>query len=87
MNKRTLGAKEILSDCLLFEKHMTETYNEAANESTGDDFRSDMLGILQEKHQLQSAFFHHMNRKGYYNVQQADQEAILQALKQNEKQD
>ncbi len=72
MHKKTFGDKEILSDCLLFEKHLTETYNEAVNESTGDDFRSDMMGILQEKHQLQSALFHHMNRKGYYKVQEAD---------------
>lgn len=83
--KNKLSAKEILADCLLLEKHLTETYNEAANESTGDDFRSDMMGILQEEHQLQSALFHHMNRKGFYKVQTADQNDISEALNQNTK--
>lgn len=82
---RTLTAKEILADCLTMEKHLTETYNEAANESTGDDFRSDMMGILQEEHQLQSAVFHWMNRRGYYKVQQAEQNEIQSTLKRVDK--
>jgi spore coat protein CotF len=64
---------------------LTETYNEAANESTGDDFRSDIIAILQEEHKLQSALFHHMNRKGYYKVQPASQQDIKAALERNQK--
>ena len=76
MNNKKMNAKDILGDCLITEKHLTETYNEAANESTGDDFRSDMMGILAEEHQLQSAVFHFMNRRGFYKVQQADDQEI-----------
>lgn len=81
----TLTAKDILADCLVMETHLTERYNEAANESTGDDFRSDMMGILQEEHQLQSAVFHWMNRRGYYKVKQAGQQEIEGTLKRLDK--
>ncbi|MBS3950776.1 MAG: spore coat protein [Peptococcaceae bacterium] len=82
---RTLSTKEILADCLTMERHLTETYNKAANDSTGDNFRSDMMGILQEEHQLQSAVFHWMNRRGYHKVQQADQQEIAGTLKRVDK--
>ena len=82
---RTLTAKEILADCLTMERHLTETYNEAANDSTGDDFRSDMLGILEEEHQLQSAVFHSMNRRGYHKVLRADDHEIDDTLRRVDK--
>ena len=82
---RSLTAKEILADCLTMERHLTETYNQAANDSTGDDFRSDMMDILQEEHQLQSAVFHWMNRRGYHKVQRADDYEIDETLRRVDK--
>lgn len=85
MNPKKLTVQNILADCMLMEKHLTETYNEAANQSIGDDFRSDIMGILQEEHQLQSACVHWMNRRGYLKVNEADQEDIRATLKRVDK--
>lgn len=85
MNPKKLTAQTILADCMMMERHLTETYNEAANESVGDDFRSDMMSILEEEHQLQSACVHSMNRRGYLKVHEADKEEIRATLSRVDK--
>jgi hypothetical protein len=73
----------ILKDALACQKELTSTYNIASNETAGNNgLRSDMLNILMEEHELQSAMFNAARKKGWYQTEQAPQQKIQQTLQQ-----
>lgn len=85
MTKKQLPDEMILKDALACQKELTNTYNIASNESAGNNgLRSDMLHILMEEHELQSAMFNAAQSKGWYQSEQAPMQKIQQTLKQFE---
>jgi len=74
-----MGEKEILQDCLIGQKHLTESYNTFAGECVNEQLRTAFLNILDEEHKIQSDIFCDMQSSGWYQVEQADQQKIQQA--------
>jgi hypothetical protein len=83
MAERRLPDEMILKDALACQKELTNTYNVASNETAGNNgLRSDMLHILMEEHELQSAMFNAAVKRGWYQTEQAPSHKIEQTLQQ-----
>ncbi len=83
MSENKLPDEMILKDALACQKELTNTYNLASNETAGNNgLRSDMLHILMEEHELQSAMFNAAHKKGRYQTEQAPRQKIEQTLQQ-----
>ncbi|MDL2300247.1 spore coat protein [Clostridiaceae bacterium OttesenSCG-928-D20] len=74
-----LGEKEILQDCLLCQKQLTDSYNMFAGECQNIQLRDAFLDILKEEHCIQSSVFTDMQNNGWYQVPAAEQTKIDQA--------
>lgn len=74
-----LGEKEILQDCLLSQKQLTDSYNTFAGECTNTQLRDTFLNILKEEHCIQSDVFGDMQSNGWYQPEAAQQQKIDQA--------
>ena len=79
MNNQSLGDKEIVNDSIASQKLIESTYNSFANECVNTNLRTDFLNILREEHDIQADLFIEMQKRGWYNVQQAGQPQIQQA--------
>lgn len=80
MADKKLSDELILRDVLTSQKELTNTYNIASNETAGNNgLRSDMLHILMEEHELQSAMFNAAHKKGWYQTEQACPQKIEEA--------
>ncbi|MDR0862427.1 MAG: spore coat protein [Oscillospiraceae bacterium] len=73
-----LTDRQILQDSLMSQKQMTGSYNTFAGECANPQLRSTMLNILTDEHTIQADIFCHMQSKGWYQVEQADQNKIQQ---------
>ncbi|MGB9825503.1 MAG: spore coat protein [Desulfofundulus sp.] len=71
-----LSERDIMQDCLVLEKHLTETYNAAVNETAHNLLRSDLISILTEEHQLHSSVFGTLDKHGWYLTRPVTQEAL-----------
>ncbi|MDK2882129.1 MAG: hypothetical protein PWQ41_396 [Bacillota bacterium] len=71
-----LSERDILQDCLVLEKHLTETYNAAVNETAHNMLRSDLINILTEEHQLHSSVFGALDNRGWYLTRPVTKEAL-----------
>lgn len=74
--------KEVLQDCLITQKHMTDSYNTYAGECVNEQLRTAMLNILDDEHKIQADIFCGMQSNGWYQVEQADQQKIQQTKQQ-----
>lgn len=74
-----IGEKEILQDCLISQKHLTDSYNTYAGECVNEQLRTAMLNILDDEHKIQADIFCDMQSNGWYQVEQAEQQKIQQA--------
>ena len=77
-NSNCFVDKELLSDCLTSQKMITGTYNNFANECACENLRSEFLNILQQEHKMQADVFNELQKRGWYQVQQADMQQINQ---------
>jgi spore coat protein CotF len=77
-NIQIMGDKEIINDSIGSQKLIGSSYNTFANECSNTDLRNDFLNILREEHDIQTDLFREMQRRGWYNVQQAPQNQIQQ---------
>ena len=68
-----LSDREILDDLLASQKHIGTLYNTFASECKNAALESDMMNILREEHNLQSAVFTEMEKRGWYSPVQAPQ--------------
>ena len=75
----TMKEKELMDDLLTAEKHATVNYGLFANECTTAKLRSDVMGILEDTHKLQSEVFDVMAAHGWYSPAAAEQSKIDQA--------
>jgi spore coat protein CotF len=74
-----LSEKQILQDSLMSQKHLTDSYNTFAGECVSEQLRNAMLTILDEEHKIQADIFSCMQSHGWYNVEQAQQQKIMEA--------
>ena len=70
--------KDILTDELASQKFITENYNSFATECASPAVKSELMNILNEEQQIQFELFSEMQKHGWYNVEQADQQKIAQ---------
>lgn len=71
--------KQILTDALSTQKMITSNYNNFVNESATPEVRNDVMNILSEEHQIEYSLFSEMQRRGWYQVTQAEQQKVMQA--------
>ena len=68
--------KARLTDALSSQKFITETYNTWCNECSTASVRSELMNILYEEHQIQYEVFEEMRKRGWYQIQPAEQQKI-----------
>ncbi len=78
----TYGDKEIVTDILTSQKHITGMYNTASNECVSQSLKNEFMAILSDEHRLQGEVFTEMQKRGWYPTEMADQTKIHQALTQ-----
>lgn len=75
----SFGDKEMFADVLCSEKMVASNYNMYATECVSPSLKSDMVNILNDQQQIQHEIFSEMKNRGWYNVEQADQNKINEA--------
>lgn len=78
----TFGDREMMEDLLSSQKSVTGAYNTAANECAGNGLKNEFMTILGEEHRIQMDLFTEMNKRGWYPVEQAEQQKVQQTLDQ-----
>ncbi len=76
---QTMGDKEMMNDSLASQKLISSVYNTFANECVNPQLRTDFLNILREEHDIQADIFQEMQKRGWYQVKQAEQTQVDQA--------
>ncbi len=74
-----LGDKEMLSDLLATQKHITNNYNICAGECKCIELRDTFLNILKDEHNIQSEIFDESFSRGWYPVKEAPASEISAA--------
>lgn len=81
MQSQSFNDKEMLMDALSSQKMMTESYNQFANECTSSMLLNEFLNLLSEEHQIQHDVFTELQKRGWYQLQDAPSEKIEQVKK------
>ncbi len=71
--------QEIITDLILTEKKMSTNYNQFASECVNDQLRDTFVNLLTKGHKTQAELFKTAQQKGWYQVEQAEQQKISQA--------
>ncbi|MDL2234237.1 spore coat protein [Ruminococcaceae bacterium OttesenSCG-928-L11] len=79
LNQQSFCDKDILTDLLSSQKFVTDGYNSFANECATPAVKTDFVNLLSEEHQLQNEVFCEMQKRGWYQVEAAEQTKINQA--------
>ncbi|MCI8553199.1 MAG: spore coat protein [Lawsonibacter sp.] len=74
-----MNDQERLTDFLCSEKKMTANYDTYASECVNVALRDDFLSIFNRSHQTQTELFKMAQSKGWYQVEQAPQNKVIQA--------
>lgn len=75
----SMGDKELLTDSIASQKLISNNYNVFASECVNVNLKNDFLSILREEQQIQTDLYNEMQKNGWYQVSQADQNKIAQA--------
>ena len=70
--------KDILQDALASQKFVTGNYNTFTTECITPEVRGVFMSILKEEHDMQNEVFTEMQRRGWYQVQPAEQQKLQQ---------
>ena len=70
--------KDRMQDALASQKFITENYNTFTNECVTPEMRGVFMSILKEEHDIQNEIFTEMQKRGWYQVQPAEQQKIQQ---------
>lgn len=81
-NKLGLTEKELMYDALATQKFLTETYNTFSNECANPDVRNTFMNILNDEHKIQYELFDEMNKRGWYEVCNVEQNKINEVKQQ-----
>lgn len=76
-----MNDKDYLNDMLSTEKAMVNHYSYAINEASNDTLYQEINHILEETSSLQRELYNLMFEKGWYSLEKADQQKIME--KQN----
>lgn len=74
--------KCIAEECLLHQKYLASSYASMGRETACDGLFNDVVKICQDNLKANHQIFNFMNQKGWYPVQNADQNQIMQAQNQ-----
>ena len=72
----------IITNALNTQKHLTAMYYTAAGECAHNQLRCAMMDLWKDEHEIQNDLFTDMNSRGWYPVQQAQQQEVDQAVQQ-----
>ena len=70
--------KERLQDVLESQKFITGNYNTFTSECITPEVRGVFMSILKDEHDIQNEVFAEMQKRGWYQVQPAEQQKIQQ---------
>lgn len=73
-----LDEKQILQDALISQKLITDSYNTYAGEAVSAQLRNTMLSILDDEHTIQADIFNCLQSHGWYKVEPAEQQKVVQ---------
>lgn len=73
-----MGDMEVMVDSMASQKLITSHYNTYANECATPNLRDEFLNILKDEHQIQAEIFDEMQKRGWCQVQPADQQQVAQ---------
>ena len=79
INTQSFDDKEMLNDALSTQKFLTGDYNAIASECAHPAVRDEFMNILNEEHQIQQEIFSEMQKRGWYQVEAAEQQKVDQA--------
>jgi spore coat protein CotF len=81
MNQQSakMGDVEIMNDSIASQKLISSNYDTFANECATPNLRDEFLNILKDEHQIQAEIFTEMQKRGWYQIQPADQQQLSQA--------
>lgn len=89
MQSQQFADREMLDDALSSQKFITDGYNSYANECSSSNIKTEFVNLLNEEHQIQHEIFEEMQKRGWYQPEQAEQNKISQAkqkfMAQNQK--
>lgn len=74
-----MGDMEILNDSIASQKLISSSYDTFANECATPNLRDEFLNILKDEHQIQAEIFTEMQKRGWYQINPADQQQVSQA--------
>lgn len=74
-----MNDQERVTDFIVSEKKMSTNYDTFASECVSIPLRDEFLGMLQTSHNTQTQLFQMAQQKGWYKVEQAQQDKIQQA--------
>lgn len=78
----TLTDREIMTDLLTSQKHLTCEYNTYCNEAATPEVSACLLSVLRDEHTIAKELFNTMNSKGWYPVERAEDSKLSQAKSQ-----
>jgi len=70
--------KERLLDALASQKFITSNFNTSLTESATPEVRGVFMSILKEEHDIQNEVFTEAQKRGWYQLQPAEQQKIQQ---------
>ena len=70
--------KCMLFDALNSEKFMASIYNNDILEAATPEVRRCLCGLLTDEHELQQSVFEELSNRGYYPVETAKQDKIME---------
>ncbi len=74
-----MNEQEKLTDFIVSEKKMSSNYDTFASECVNTSLRDDFINIFKTGHHNQTQLFQTAQQKGWYKVEQAQQDKIQQA--------
>ncbi|GGC81747.1 hypothetical protein GCM10007216_10370 [Thalassobacillus devorans] len=77
-----MNERDFVNDQLTTEKYMTDAYNIAMNEASNQNLYNDLAAIFKETQDCQRDMFNLMFKKGWYTMEQADQQKLQQSYQQ-----
>jgi len=77
-----MNDRDFLNDCLATEKYITNAYSIALNEASHEALYQDLLSIYTEAQNEQRQLYNLMFKKGWYKLEQEDQQKLQQKHQQ-----
>lgn len=75
-----LSDRDMLTDCLLTEKHLAQQYLAAADHIDDPALLQTIMNICTDEQQCRLNIYELMNHRGWYNPAQADAQTVSQSI-------